>query len=390
MLKRLIATITPFIACMAMHAQETCVINGHITDLELENGKKVKKVYLMQTDEFGRKKEMGTAKVKKGMYTFKYDMAKNEPITMYTIEGFGNNAIELFVEPGNITVNTEKAAQPLRSKVSGTPVNDTFSEYKEIYTLSEERVADALTSLERQNGKDWLKSKEGKNAIKRAEATEKIKTESEIIRFLIDHNNSPMTPLEMERKVMPNLSIAYAEQMVKSIAVPLHDHPYFLSFRNAFLARNLKVGNEIPDISLHMQDGCIKRISDYRGKYILLDFWKSTCDRSVEERAEIRRVYDIIKEKQEQFAIVSISLDENDIEWKNAIKNNGMDYENWGHGRDHAGKKSAAVLLGVEETPRMVLVDPEGRAISLDMKSEEVVERVEQILAGDLYYLDQE
>ena len=390
MLKRLIATITPFIACMAMHAQETCVINGHITDLELENGKKVKKVYLMQTDEFGRKKEIGTAKVKKGMYTFKYDMAKNEPITMYTIEGFGNNAIELFVEPGNITVNTEKAAQPLRSKVSGTPVNDTFSEYKEIYTLSEERVADALTSLERQNGKDWLESKEGKNAIKRAEATEKIKTESEIIRFLIDHNDSPMTPLEMERKVMPNLSIAYAEQMVKSIAVPLYDHPYFLSFRNAFLARNLKVGNEIPDISLHMQDGCIKRISDYRGKYILLDFWKSTCDRSVEERAEIRRLYDIIKEKQEQFAIVSISLDENDIEWKNAIKNNGMDYENWGHGRDHAGKKSAAVLLGVEETPRMVLVDPEGRAISLDMKSEEVVERVEQILAGDLYYLDQE
>jgi hypothetical protein len=37
----------------------------------------------------------------------------------------------------------------------------------------------------------------------------------------------------------------------------------------------------------------------------------------------------------------------------------------------------------------MILVDPEGRAISLNMEAHEVQMRVEQILEGDLYYLDQ-
>jgi hypothetical protein len=37
----------------------------------------------------------------------------------------------------------------------------------------------------------------------------------------------------------------------------------------------------------------------------------------------------------------------------------------------------------------MILVDPEGRAISLNMEADEVQMRVEQILEGDLYYLDQ-
>ena len=37
----------------------------------------------------------------------------------------------------------------------------------------------------------------------------------------------------------------------------------------------------------------------------------------------------------------------------------------------------------------MMLIDPEGRLISPDIKSDEALMRIEQILEGDLYYLDQ-
>jgi hypothetical protein len=67
-----------------------------------------------------------------------------------------------------------------------------------------------------------------------------------------------------------------------------------------------------------------------------------------------------------------------------------MGGEGWLTACDLAGAASpAAKLFGVEKAPRIVLIEQEGRAVSLDMDVDEVVMRVEQILSGDLYYFDQ-
>lgn len=361
MRNRFIATtIIFFAACMAVCAQGTCTINGKIDDYRMADGKAIKKLYLIHTDEYGRNTKVAEAKVKKGTYSFKHQVQENEPVMLYSITGFDdNNCIELFVEPGTVTVNTEKATKPCQSKVKGTPTNDTFDEYKSML-------------------QEYDTSK----------AVELIKRESERIKFLIDHNSSPMTPLEMERSLMPYLSEVYAEQMVKSIAMELHTHPYYVSFRNAMLARTLKVGNEIPDVAFTEPNGTTRRMTDYRGKYILLDFWASTCESSMAQRETLKELYGIIKDKQEQFIIVSLSLDKNMDDWKNAIQSKGFGLDGWIHGCDNTGKTIS--FFGAEETPRMILIDPDGRAISLDMSINEVIERTEQILSGDLYYLDQE
>ena len=68
-----------------------------------------------------------------------------------------------------------------------------------------------------------------------------------------------------------------------------------------------------------------------------------------------------------------------------------MEHEGWLNACDGFGADSpVAKLLGVDKTPRIVVVEPEGRAVSLDMDVDELVIRIEQILSGDLYYLDQE
>ena len=253
---RLIATIFSFIACFAVYAQDVCVINGKIADDKLANGKAIKKVFLTSADEYGRRTVVAEAKVKKGSYTFKYKVSADAPVMQYTITGFDNEkGIKLFVEPGTVAVSTATAQNPCQSKLSGTPTNDLYEEYKQIDINADEKVAKAVEALAQQNGKEWLESKEGKQEVKRIEATERIKREADRIRFLIDHNASPMTPLEMECRVMPYLSNAYAEQMMKSVYTPLQKHPYYQSFRNAVLARNIKVGNEVPDIAITLRDG---------------------------------------------------------------------------------------------------------------------------------------
>lgn len=370
-MKRLLTTILSVIFCIAVSAQGTCVINGTIADVKAADGEKVKKVYLTRTNELGQVETVAEAKVKKGKYTFKHELAKDEPALMYTVTGFGEGkGIEVFVEPGEVAVNTVSAANPCATTVAGTPTNDTYSEYKKMIG----ECSDAAL----------------KSADESTKSKEAIRCLSQTIRFLIDHNASPMTPLEIERNLLHQLSPAYAEQMLKSVSTTLESHPYYLSLRNKVLANNLKVGNEAPDITLPMLGGDKKHLSDFRGKYILLNFWASGDEKSAEMFAELKNVYNAIKDNDE-YVIVSFALDSDAAAWKAAVEGNGINLEDWMNACDGVGAESpAAKLFGVEKAPRIILIEPEGRAVSLDMEIDEVQMRIEQIMEGDLYYLDQE
>lgn len=372
MLKRLFSTIVSVAFCLAVGAQGTCVINGNIDEVKAADGKKVKKVYLTRTDELGRMVTVAESKVKKGKYTFRYDLAKDEPVLLYTVTGFGKGkGIEVYVEPGEVAVSTVSAANPCVTTVTGTPTNDTYSEYKKIIEAGS-NAAEICTD-------ERMKSREA------------IKCLSQIIRFFIDHNASPMTPLEIERYLLHQLSPAYAEQMLNSISTSLYNHPYYLSLRNKVLAGNLKVGSEVPNVLLPMLGGETKQLNDFRGKYVVLNFWSSGCDKSAAMLEEMRNLYNVVKESEEQFVIISFALDSDKASWENAVKSSGTALGGWLHACDGAAVDSpAAKLLGVDKTPKILLVEPEGLAVSLDMDVDEVVMRVEQILSGDLYYLDQQ
>ena len=383
-----IFSIIALAACMAVSAQETCIINGTIAD----NDTKVKKVSLTRTDELGNQITVATAKVKRGKYTLTHELAQDAPALQYTLTGFGEaGSIALFVEPGEVAVNTALASNPEQSTVSGTPTNDTYAQYQAILAEAEREVADKVAALEQQHGQAWTASPEGKSAIKRLKAQVAIKTESQVIRFLIEHNASPMMPLVTEHTLLPKLTDVYAGQMLNAVSTTLHTHPYYLSLRNSVLSASMKVGNEVPDITLPLLTGDSKRLSDYRGRYVVLHFWKSDCESSAASLDELMRLHEVIKEHQDQFVIISVALDTDKSAWQAAVESKGISRESWLHACDGAGAASpAAKLFGVDSTPKIIVVEPEGLAVSLNMDIDDVVMRTEQILSGDLYYLDQQ
>lgn len=381
MMNRLFSTIISLVFCIAVSAQGTCVIKGTIAD----DDKKIKNVTLVRTDDSGREVEVAKAKVKKGKFTFKRELAKDEPVLMYTIKGLSRD-VEVFVEVGEVTVVAGN-----QGLAWGTPTNDVLFKYKEICMEEHVAVSAKEKELAVNNGKEWLESAEGKAAMDRIKAQEAIKNKSARLRFLIDHNASPMTPLEIERYLLPLLTHAYAEQMLKSVSATLETHPYYLSLRNKVLAGNLKVGNEVPDIMLPMLGGERKQLNDFRGKYVVLNFWANGCEKSASMIEELKNLHAVIKENNAEFVIISFSFDTDKAAWTVAVNDNGMNLDGWLHACDGLGAESpAAKLLGVDKAPRVVLIEPEGRAVSLDMDIDGVVMRVEQILSGDLYYLDQE
>lgn len=386
MLHRFLSAIIAIAATLSAGAQGTCIINGNIA-----NSKNIKKVSLISIDEFGNKKTVATSKVKKGKYTFKREITANEPTMLYTIAGFGEKEIELFIEPGEINVNTASTAAPEQSVVTGTPTNDEYTEYKAIERTALSNVEKQLDSLQQLKGHEWLESAEGKSATKRVSAKEAILTEAQKIKFLIDHNSSPMTPLIIERTLLPKLSEGYAEQITKTISTSLEKHPYYLSLRNKMLSDKIKAGNEVPDVTLHLLTGETKRLSDYRGKYIVLNFWKNNCEESATMLAKMKELHAVIKDKKDNFIIISLALESDISACKSVIEKNGISVDGWIHAGDAVGAASkAAKLFHVENTPKTILIEPEGHAVSLNMENDEIIMRIKQIMSGDLYYLDQE
>ena len=135
------------------------------------------------------------------------------------------------------------------------------------------------------------------------------------------------------------------------------------------------IGQIAPDIELTTPEGGKVKPSDFRGKYLLIDFWASWCMPCRKENPNVVRVYNKYKDK--GFEILGISLDRNKDRWIQAIKADGLI---WHHGSDLKGWQSeAAKLYGVSSIPQTFLLNKEGRIIAKGLRGPALEQKLKEI-----------
>lgn len=376
-------------ACCAMQAQNVCTIKGEIVKDSLRyTPTPIKKVYLNRIDEYDRTTAIDSAELKNGRFEFRYTIPAGEPVQLYGLSGFDNGFPVFFVEPGEVSIHIPDGAFPNGATIVGTPNNDLYKQYKGFTEKSVKEQGDSLQMLTKRYGNQYMDTKEGRQHWLRIGAESVARCNADRIDFLLDHHDSPLAPIMMEREIHYLLSNRYAELLFNSLSPVLKDHPYYRSFNNTVRALDLKVGSELPDITLPLADGSVHKLSDYRGKYVLLDFWASWCGPCLREMPHLKQIYNDTKAQQDKFVIISFSVDTKEKDWRKAIETKGLNLDGWVHASDLLGWNSpSAKFMGVEAVPQIILIDPEGKAISFSLRGEELVRRVKQILGGDLYYL---
>jgi thiol-disulfide isomerase/thioredoxin len=117
-----------------------------------------------------------------------------------------------------------------------------------------------------------------------------------------------------------------------------------------------------PEIALTNTSGGISKLSSLRGKVVLIDFWASWCQPCRAENPNVVKVYQAYRNK--GFEVFSVSLDEDKTKWTDAIRKDGLLWNN--HVSDLAGWKSSVVpLYQIQSIPFPVLINQEGKIIAL-------------------------
>lgn len=127
-------------------------------------------------------------------------------------------------------------------------------------------------------------------------------------------------------------------------------------------------------------EGKAVKLSDYKGKYVLVDFWASWCAPCRRENPNIVKLYDQYKEK--GFEILGVSLDKaaDKAKWIKAIADDKLIWKQVG---DLKGwENDAAIKYDVKAIPMNFLIDPKGMIIAKDLRGEVLNAKLKEIFAN--------
>lgn len=132
--------------------------------------------------------------------------------------------------------------------------------------------------------------------------------------------------------------------------------------------RKLAIGQPGPEIQAYTPDNKMIKLSDFKGKYVLVDFWASWCMPCREENPNIVRLYNIFKDK--NFTVLGVSLDNNPGSWMRAISDDKL---TWTNISDLQAWSSPLIIdYSIKGIPASYLLDEQGVIIAKNLRGKQL------------------
>ncbi len=369
-MQKLFTTLLSLSAICALGQNKQLVTpqtNGYIISGELQ-GAGHKKIYLREISFYKDENALdSTIADKRGKIIFKGTV--EEP-TYYEITTDGKNGYISFILENSkikITRNTDSIW------VTGSKEEDIsqrlkelsmYAQLKEVYKVYDKAKADGDTAAIR---------------IIQLQKQQLLRKRLEVFKEFISSYPTALVSVGLLGEFLVLDSLNQAEELLKKFENSNVSNLGQLEFfKNKIeVLKRLSIGALAPDFILPDIFGNSVKLSSFRGKYVLLDFWASWCLPCRRENPNLVNVYN--KYGVKNFSIISVSIDVDKQDWLQAIKKDNM---TWINVSDLKGSNKSLVpgMYGASGIPDNYLIDPNGKIVAKRLLGDELNKRLEDLL----------
>ncbi len=305
---------------------------------------------------------------KKGTFSL---VGKLDAADLYQLSFIGyKESVELFIDNDNIVVNGE-ATKLKSAAVTGSQLHADYTSFvKGFSPLSEKlgKLAGVINAEKEGKKRDSLINVFNSSRNKLMVYTDtylKTKSGSAVSSFVLFQLNKLYGDVnaveERYNSLLPSAkNIVYAKELERMIAT----------------GKIGAVGSMAVDFTQADTASKPVSLSQFKGKYVLVDFWASWCRPCRAENPNVVTAYEVFKDK--NFTVLGVSLDQQKANWVQAIN---ADKLTWSHVSDlQYWNNAVAKMYGIQSIPANILIGPDGKIIGKDLRGEDLQQKLKELL----------
>lgn len=290
---------------------------------------------------------------------FSYDLEVTTP-TFYELNLYGQRAVKLALFKENVEV-AYNFSDPASLQIEGS------SDSKEMLKL-EKLMEEYQLTVNKLNEQYYeAMSKNDAETIKRIQldAMTLESQQAEKVKEMITSMGDSFASLAAIGLLNPKNDFPFIDELITKLNTNYPGTSSIMQMKQQLdEMRALSVGQVAPDFELPDPNGKMVKLSDLRGKYVLIDFWAAWCKPCRQENPNVVRLYSQYKDK--GFEVFGVSLDRTKEDWIKAIADDQL---TWTHVSDLKYFNSAAAeLYKIDAIPATYMIDPDGKIIAKDLR----------------------